>query len=76
MAHPFLQDIPGLAVQVGASTIRALNQPVQDAKRAITMVFKNESTYSTIQYVDHEVVEGIITESPGLEKSFGPVAGR
>ena len=71
-----LQEIPGLAVQVGASTIRAIYEPVQDAKRAITLVFKNESVNSTIQYVNHEIDEGIVTETPGLEKLFGPGAGR
>ena len=66
-----LEELPGVAVQVGAATIRALNEPVKDAKRAIILVFKNESTNSTIQYVNHEINEGIITETPGLNKLFG-----
>ena len=66
-----LEELPGLAVQVGAATIKALNEPVKHAKRAIILVFKNESTNSTIQYVNHEINEGIITETPGLNKLFG-----
>ena len=66
-----LEELPGLAVQVGAATIKALNEPVKHAKRAIILVFKNESTNSTIQYVNHEINEGIITETPGLDKLFG-----
>ena len=65
-----LEELPGLAVQVGAATIKALNEPVKHAKRAIILVFKNESTNSTIQYVNHEIDEGIITETPGLNKLF------
>ena len=66
-----IQQIPGLAVQVSAATIKALTEPVKDAKRAITLVFKNGTSDSTIQFVSLKVLDGTITETPGPEKIFG-----
>lgn len=58
------------ALEVGIETINILSDPVNQTKKGLSLIVKNEAAGCSIQYVNHELREGTVFHTPLANKAY------